>query len=347
MAAPSAAARSAGKVEKPVDSMYPSPCRLAWRFRRRRRWFHLRSGPRKVNEEWTAIRPRSRRCGRRRAARPGALSRGDADRQRPRHQPARARRPRRRRRARRRGHPPHPQAPRDPRHPPRPASCPTTTTTAPRSARGSSRRWPRAARWRSSPTPARRSSPTPATASPPRRSPPATRSPRCPGASALLAALAVAGLPTDRFLFAGFLAAAPAARRRALAELAAGPGDARLLRIPPPPRRQPRRHGRGPRRGPPRRGLPRAHQALRGDPPGAARRARRALCRRARSRRARSWCWPGGPVAAPAAAEALDAALAAALDGQTRARRRRRGGGGARPAAARRSTPGRWSSPRR
>ncbi len=41
-----------------------------------------------------------------------------------------------------------------------------------------------------------------------------------PGASAVLAALTVAGLPTDRFLFAGFLPAAGAARRAALAELA-------------------------------------------------------------------------------------------------------------------------------
>lgn len=39
-----------------------------------------------------------------------------------------------------------------------------------------------------------------------------------PGASALLAALAVAGLPTDRFLFAGFPPAAAAARRTWLAE---------------------------------------------------------------------------------------------------------------------------------
>jgi 16S rRNA (cytidine1402-2'-O)-methyltransferase len=44
-----------------------------------------------------------------------------------------------------------------------------------------------------------------------------------PGASALLAALAVAGLPTDRFLFAGFLPPRRAARRRALAEFAAVP----------------------------------------------------------------------------------------------------------------------------
>lgn len=44
-----------------------------------------------------------------------------------------------------------------------------------------------------------------------------------PGASAVLAALAVAGLPTDRFLFAGFLPAKKVARRKALAEMAAIP----------------------------------------------------------------------------------------------------------------------------
>lgn len=42
-----------------------------------------------------------------------------------------------------------------------------------------------------------------------------------PGPSAVLAALVVAGLPTDRFLFAGFLPAKSAARRAALAGLAA------------------------------------------------------------------------------------------------------------------------------
>lgn len=45
-----------------------------------------------------------------------------------------------------------------------------------------------------------------------------------PGASALLAALSVAGLPTDRFMFAGFPPPKQAARRTALAELAAVPG---------------------------------------------------------------------------------------------------------------------------
>ncbi len=42
-----------------------------------------------------------------------------------------------------------------------------------------------------------------------------------PGPSAVLAALTVAGLPTDRFLFAGFLPPKSVARRRALEELAA------------------------------------------------------------------------------------------------------------------------------
>jgi 16S rRNA (cytidine1402-2'-O)-methyltransferase len=41
-----------------------------------------------------------------------------------------------------------------------------------------------------------------------------------PGASALLAALTVAGLPTDQFLFAGFLPPKQAARRARIAELA-------------------------------------------------------------------------------------------------------------------------------
>ncbi len=44
-----------------------------------------------------------------------------------------------------------------------------------------------------------------------------------PGASAVLAALAVAGLPTDRFMFAGFLPVKDQARRTAAAELAEVP----------------------------------------------------------------------------------------------------------------------------
>jgi 16S rRNA (cytidine1402-2'-O)-methyltransferase len=44
-----------------------------------------------------------------------------------------------------------------------------------------------------------------------------------PGASAVLAALAMAGLPTDRFFFEGFLPARETARRARIAELAAMP----------------------------------------------------------------------------------------------------------------------------
>ncbi len=44
-----------------------------------------------------------------------------------------------------------------------------------------------------------------------------------PGASAALAALVISGLPSDRFLFAGFLPAKRGARRQTLAELAAVP----------------------------------------------------------------------------------------------------------------------------
>lgn len=45
-----------------------------------------------------------------------------------------------------------------------------------------------------------------------------------PGASALLAALAVAGLPTDQFFFAGFLPPKASARQKVLRGLAAVPG---------------------------------------------------------------------------------------------------------------------------
>jgi 16S rRNA (cytidine1402-2'-O)-methyltransferase len=53
-----------------------------------------------------------------------------------------------------------------------------------------------------------------------------------PGASAVLAALCVAGLPTDRFTFAGFLPPKAAARRSALAELAQAPGTLVLYESP-------------------------------------------------------------------------------------------------------------------
>ena len=53
-----------------------------------------------------------------------------------------------------------------------------------------------------------------------------------PGASAVLAALAVGGLPTDRFLFAGFPPSAAGARRRWLAGLDAAAATAVLYESP-------------------------------------------------------------------------------------------------------------------
>jgi 16S rRNA (cytidine1402-2'-O)-methyltransferase len=54
-----------------------------------------------------------------------------------------------------------------------------------------------------------------------------------PGASALLAALSVAGLPTDQFLFVGFLPPKQAARRTRIAELAGIPASLVLFETGP------------------------------------------------------------------------------------------------------------------
>jgi 16S rRNA (cytidine1402-2'-O)-methyltransferase len=54
-----------------------------------------------------------------------------------------------------------------------------------------------------------------------------------PGASSLLAALTVAGLPTDQFLFAGFLPAKEAARRTRIAELGRIPATLVLFETGP------------------------------------------------------------------------------------------------------------------
>ena len=53
-----------------------------------------------------------------------------------------------------------------------------------------------------------------------------------PGASAVLAALCVSGLPTDRFLFAGFSPPRSAARARFLAELAGIPATLVFMESP-------------------------------------------------------------------------------------------------------------------
>jgi 16S rRNA (cytidine1402-2'-O)-methyltransferase len=54
-----------------------------------------------------------------------------------------------------------------------------------------------------------------------------------PGASAVLAALSVAGLPTDRFFFEGFLPAREAARRARIGELARIPATLVLFESGP------------------------------------------------------------------------------------------------------------------
>jgi 16S rRNA (cytidine1402-2'-O)-methyltransferase len=53
-----------------------------------------------------------------------------------------------------------------------------------------------------------------------------------PGPSAVLAALVVAGLPTDRFFFEGFLPAKSGARRARISELSAIPGTLVLFESP-------------------------------------------------------------------------------------------------------------------
>lgn len=54
-----------------------------------------------------------------------------------------------------------------------------------------------------------------------------------PGASSVMAALTLAGLPTDRFLFAGFLSSKQEARRKELAELAGVPATLVFLESAP------------------------------------------------------------------------------------------------------------------
>jgi 16S rRNA (cytidine1402-2'-O)-methyltransferase len=53
-----------------------------------------------------------------------------------------------------------------------------------------------------------------------------------PGASALLAAIAAAGMPIEEFVFAGFLPSRPTERRKALRELAAEPRTLALYEAP-------------------------------------------------------------------------------------------------------------------
>ena len=59
------------------------------------------------------------------------------------------------------------------------------------------------------------------------------RKPALPGASATLAALTVAGLPTDRFFFEGFLPPKQAGRQKRIAEIAAIPATVILFESGP------------------------------------------------------------------------------------------------------------------
>ena len=135
-----------------------------------------------------------------------------------------------------------------------------------------------------------------------------------PGASAVPMALALSGLPTDRFFFGGFLPAREVERRRAIAAAADVPATLVFFEAP---------HrlaaslvdlaellgaAAGRRRA-------RAHQAVRGSAPRPAHRACRALCRASRGqgrnrRRDRTAGRGRG-----AAAERLDEALRSAMAG--------------------------------
>ena len=110
-----------------------------------------------------------------------------------------------------------------------------------------------ASRWPWSATPARPRSPTPASSWCARPLAQGSAVYPIPGPSAVLAALVASGLPTDRFLFAGFLPPRSAARRRALEELAPVPATLVLFEVAAAPGRDARRRrGRARRRGRPR-----------------------------------------------------------------------------------------------
>ena len=149
-----------------------------------------------------------------------------------------------------------------------------------------------ASRW--SPTPARRWSPTPATSWCARRPPRATRSSRSPAPRRCWPALSAAGLPTDRFLFAGFPPPKSAARRTFLEELGPDPRHPGLLRGRLAAGREPCRHGRRAGRRARGGGLPRTDQALRDRRSRPARRPRRRSQAATRPRaRSSSWSGPG------------------------------------------------------
>ncbi len=69
-----------------------------------------------------------------------------------------------------------------------------------------------------------------------------------PGSSAVITALSVSGLPTDAFLFKGFLPHKSKKRRDLLKRTGRGAGNAHLLRISPSDLRDFKRYPRNPRR---------------------------------------------------------------------------------------------------
>ncbi len=86
-----------------------------------------------------------------------------------------------------------------------------------------------------------------------------------PGPSAVTTALAVSGLPTDRFSFEGFPPRRPGERRQALRRAGRRPPHPGVLRVRPQAGRHAGRAGHQPWRGPAGRGVPGADQDARGD----------------------------------------------------------------------------------